>query len=312
MVDREKLLMIVSDFRSAIAPLWSEETAYKVPEIAEYGPNIPGGQCAVTCLVLKDVLAGEFPNEPSFLVSGEVRSVNGEILIGNHAWLKLSIGEDALLIDPTADQSPAIPDPVIIGTESELTERGLQYIEKEVESGHGEHEHPRRSGRYNVLKCKYNELGWLNRAIAILRNGGIDISLLRAGVEKEPNMEPDFIVTCQGQLMGVEVTQAFDQKYDSGRKVDRRRFESEHNSADLLADIQSRIDAKQSKHHHKKMYTVLLIVDRTEGSSLESTGADFSTLNCADTPYKVIFFLKLWCWSSYPALGSELIRLYPK
>lgn len=151
--DREKLFSVVSNFRSAIAPLWTEETAFKVPEIAEYGPNIPGGQCAVTCLVLKDVLAGEFPDEPTFLVSGEVRSANGEILIGDHAWLKFGIDDDALIIDPTADQSPVIDETVILGTESELVERGLRYIEKEIESDYGETEHPKRFARYGILRA---------------------------------------------------------------------------------------------------------------------------------------------------------------
>lgn len=152
MIDREDLLHIVFDFRSTIAPLWSKATAYKVPEITEYGANIPGGQCAVTCLVLKDVLAGEFPNEPTFLVSGEVQSANGKILIGDHAWFKVGIGEEAIIIDPTADQSSEIDEAVIIGTESELAERGLRYVEKEVESDHGEKEHPGRFGRYQLLK----------------------------------------------------------------------------------------------------------------------------------------------------------------
>lgn len=310
MFDREILLKIVSDFRSVIAPLWTEETAYKIPVVSKYGANIPAGQCAVTCLVLKDVLVVESPNEPTFLVSGELRSTNGDVLIGDHTWLKLGFNDNAVIIDPTADQSPVIADLVIIGTESELAERGLKYVEKEVESSHGEHEHPKRFGRYGVLRCKYEELRWLNRAISILRDGGVDISFVRAGIEKEPVMEPDFIVHCQGQTMGVEVTQAFDQKYDSGRKIVRERFEGEYSSLDLLADIQSRIDAKRTKHHHGKMYTALLIVDRTEGSSMKSAETDFSTLSFADTPYKVIFFLKLW--GSYPTFNPELIRLFPR
>lgn len=152
MVDRQKLLSIVSHFRSTIAPLWTEETAYKVPEVSKYGANISAGQCAVTCLVLKDVLAVEFPDEPTFLASGELRSANGGVLIGDHTWLKLGAVDAAVFIDPTADQSPVIADRVIIGTESELAGRGLKYIEREIESTHGEIEHPKRFGRYRALK----------------------------------------------------------------------------------------------------------------------------------------------------------------
>lgn len=152
MTNRERLQEIVSAFRSKIEAYWSEESAYKVSEIRQYGSNISGGQCAVTCLVLMDVIHEEFPTEPIFLVSGQVQSTNGDVVIRDHGWLQVDSGENAFIIDPTADQAETIGEKVVIGTEKELEERSLRYIGKEIEEGHGEAEHPKRFNRYQILK----------------------------------------------------------------------------------------------------------------------------------------------------------------
>jgi hypothetical protein len=154
-VDQKRLRMVTENFRSAIEPCWSEGSAYKIPGIAQYGPFISGGQCAVTCLVLKDVLAKEFPGIPTFLASGQLQSTDGQVVITDHGWLKVGLGDQIVIIDPTADQAPQIQEKVIIGTTVELEVRGLRYIEKEVEDGHGEIEHPNRFKRYTILKNAY-------------------------------------------------------------------------------------------------------------------------------------------------------------
>lgn len=147
-----KLTSAVEEFRSKIEPCWSEESAYKAPEILEYGPHISGGQCAVTCLVLMDMLHYEFPNESICLVSGQVQSTSGDVVIPDHGWLLVGSGENAVIIDPTADQADTIDEKVIIGTAKELEEQGLRYVGNEVEESHGEIEHPKRFKRYQILR----------------------------------------------------------------------------------------------------------------------------------------------------------------
>lgn len=152
MLDRNNLTAIVSAFRDAIEPCWSEESAYKVPEIQRYGACMSGGQCAVTCLVLMDVLHSELPDEQIFLISGQLQSTNGEVVIRDHGWLRVGSGAGAVIVDPTADQAASISKKVVIGTVVELEEQGLHYIEKEIETDHGESEHPKRFKRYMILK----------------------------------------------------------------------------------------------------------------------------------------------------------------
>ena len=151
MTNRQHLQEIVSGFRSKIDPCWSEESAYKVPEILKYGSNISGGQCAVTCLVLMDVLNEEFPTEKIFLVSGQVQSTKGDIIIRDHGWLQVGSWQKAIVIDPTADQANTIDEKVVVGTAKELEERDLRYIGKEIEEGHGQSEHPKCFDRYQIL-----------------------------------------------------------------------------------------------------------------------------------------------------------------
>lgn len=155
MIDRSVLLGIVEDFRKKIEPCWSEESAYKVPEIEKYGPFISGGQCAVTCLVLMDVLNGKFPEEHIFLVSGQVQSLNGEVVIRDHGWLRVDSGTNAVIVDSTIDQGTGIAEKVFIGTFLEIRAHGLHYIEKEIEADHGEREHPGRFKRYKILKSAF-------------------------------------------------------------------------------------------------------------------------------------------------------------
>lgn len=152
MIDREKLVETTAIFRRQIELCWSEESAYKVSEIQCYGTYISGGQCAVTCLVLMDILHSILPNEQIFLVSGQLQSTNGEIIIRDHGWLRVGSGTNAIIVDPTADQAETINVNAIVGTEKELEERGLRYIVNEIEEGHGEIEHPKRFARYQILK----------------------------------------------------------------------------------------------------------------------------------------------------------------
>lgn len=165
MIDREKLEEITAIFRGQIEPCWSEESAYKVPEIQFYGAYISGGQCAVTCLVLMDILHSILPDEQIFLVSGQMQYTNGEIIIRDHGWLQVGSGSNTTIVDPTTDQAASILEKVIIGTASELAEKGLHYIEKEVESNHGELKHPKRFKRYVILKN-----GWTSRTSNISNN----------------------------------------------------------------------------------------------------------------------------------------------
>ncbi|MSR85718.1 hypothetical protein EXS71_04795 [Candidatus Uhrbacteria bacterium] len=146
------LASIVRAFRTSIEPCWSKESAYKVPEIKNYGANISGGQCAVTCLVLMDVLHDKFPDKQIFIVSGQLQSTNGEIVIRDHGWLQVGSGTSSIIVDPTADQAASISEKILIGTASELEAKGLRYIEKEIESDHGASEHPKRFQRYVILK----------------------------------------------------------------------------------------------------------------------------------------------------------------
>jgi hypothetical protein len=150
-LDRGKLFETVFEFRSAIEQCWTEESARTVPEITVYGPGIPGGQCAVTCLVLKDVLKEKFPEYRVRLVGGSLRSSDDRVLIAQHVWLEISDG-DVVIIDPTADQSKEIHEPVIAGSLKEIQEKGLSYTATEIENDHGESKHPKRFVRYQVLK----------------------------------------------------------------------------------------------------------------------------------------------------------------
>lgn len=152
MLDQTELIRAVEAFREKIEPCWTDVTAYKVPEIQKYGPYISGGQCAVTCLLLWDVLQDTFLHEKIVLVSGQVLSNDEDVLIRDHGWLRMGSGSECLIIDPTADQAASIQQKVVIGTAEELERRGLRYIEKGVEVNHGEAEHPKRFKRYQVLK----------------------------------------------------------------------------------------------------------------------------------------------------------------
>lgn len=149
--DRERLFQIASEFRSQIEACWSDESAYHVSEIVTYGVGIPGGQCAVTCLVLWDVLTREFPQYRIRLIGGSLRSSDDRVLIPRHAWLEVSDG-DAMIVDPTADQCDEIREPVVLGSLKEIQERGLFYVATEIEDDHGETEHPKRFARYQILK----------------------------------------------------------------------------------------------------------------------------------------------------------------
>lgn len=157
MLNRNNLTSVVEAFRLSIERCWSAESAYKVPEIQNYGAYISGGQCAVTCLVLMNVLRDELPDEQILLVSGQLQSTNGEIVIRDHGWLRVGSGTDAIIVDPTADQAVSISDKTIIGTISELEKKGLRYIEKEVEADHGALEHPKRFKRYMMLKDAWDK-----------------------------------------------------------------------------------------------------------------------------------------------------------
>lgn len=152
MLNQARLKVIADKFRRVVELSWSESTAYKVPEITKYGPGISGGQCAVTCLVLKDVLEKEFPAEKFLMVSGQLQSMDERVIIRDHGWLQVGSGTETIIIDPTADQAPEIKEKVTIGTVSELEQKGLRYIEKEIESDYGELEHPNRYKRYSKLK----------------------------------------------------------------------------------------------------------------------------------------------------------------
>ncbi len=157
MVNRDRLMKAVDDFRAAIEPCWSEESAYRVPEIQLYGPYISGGQCAVTCLVLMDVLRQKFTDEQICFVNGQVQSNKGDIVIRDHGWLQVGSGEDVVIVDPTADQADTIDEKVVMGKTKELEELGLQYIGNEIETSHGEIEHPKRFKRYQILKTIWQD-----------------------------------------------------------------------------------------------------------------------------------------------------------
>ncbi len=156
MIDRNALLEVVREFRSQIEACWSDESAYHVPEITTYGSGISGGQCAVTCLVLWDVLTKEFPQYRIRLIGGSLRSSDDRILIAQHAWLEVFDG-DTMIVDLTVDQCDEIREPVVLGSLKEVQERGLLYDAREIEDDHGETEHPKRFARYQILKRAFTQ-----------------------------------------------------------------------------------------------------------------------------------------------------------
>lgn len=149
---------ITSNLRHKIESAWSDESAYKVPEITEYGPFISGGQCAVTCLVLKEVLEQQLPELKTYLARGQLKKDDSTI-ITDHNWLKIDEGDEAIIIDPTADQAKGITDKVIVDTVSNLQSQGFDYVEKGLEADYGEELHPNRFRRYQMLKRRFEELG---------------------------------------------------------------------------------------------------------------------------------------------------------
>lgn len=157
MIDKGKLLQRIQKFRKDIEPSWSDRSAYKIDEVRVYGPYISGGQCAVTCLVLKGILEEEFPGLHCQLVSGSLETVEDEVLIRDHGWLIVHANDDELVIDPTADQAESIHDKVIVGTVFELEAKSLRYKQKVVEQDYGETEHPKRFARYQILKNAYDK-----------------------------------------------------------------------------------------------------------------------------------------------------------
>lgn len=152
-----ELKNIVLSFRNQIEAAWTEESAYKVPEIIHYGPFISGGQCAVTSLVLKDKLEQEYPDLQIYLAGGYVEKDNSTI-IGSHNWLKIGKGESAIIIDPTIDQANEVNEKIIVETAQDLRDKGIVYIETELESNHGEQLHPKRYQRYLILKKNFDTL----------------------------------------------------------------------------------------------------------------------------------------------------------
>jgi hypothetical protein len=141
----------VRAFRRQIEPAWSETTAYKIPEITQYGPYNSGGQCAVTCLVLMDVLGEKYPNLKIYLVSGQLK--RGEkVSIVTHNWLRVGNGSQAVIIDPTVDQALEVKDKVLVDTIKNLESQKIYYVESEVEEDQGQQLHPKRFSRYVLLK----------------------------------------------------------------------------------------------------------------------------------------------------------------
>ena len=158
--DRSKLFSIIAAFRLKIERCWSEESAYKMPEIVTYGAYVSAGQCAVTCLVLMDQLHQEFPGLSVALVSGQLQSTEGKIMILDHGWLQVGLGTDRVIIDPTVDQAASIQDAFTIGSEAEMIKKGLSYIPREIENDHGEVKHPNRFKRYQILKKAWEHLSY--------------------------------------------------------------------------------------------------------------------------------------------------------
>lgn len=159
--DTNELKEVVLFFRNKIEPAWTEESAYKIPEITKYGPFISGGQCAVTCLVLKDVLKEKYPELHIYLAGGQLKK-DGSIIISAHNWLKIGEGSNAIIIDPTVDQANGVSDKIIVDTVISLQTQGFDYIENELEADHGEELHPNRFRRYQLLKKNFEQLGKSN------------------------------------------------------------------------------------------------------------------------------------------------------
>lgn len=144
-------------FRNEVESAWSEKSAYKIPEITEYGPHISGGQCAVTCMILKDVLKAKYPELQVNLVGGQLRK-DGLAIISAHNWLKIGEGGNAVIIDPTIDQANGVTNKVMVDTVFDIKAQGFDYIENEVEADYGEELHPNRFRRYQILKKNFEAL----------------------------------------------------------------------------------------------------------------------------------------------------------
>jgi hypothetical protein len=85
-----------ADIERAIRASWSEETCDPVA-LDEWSPENPGrGQCAVTALVVQDLLGGE-------LLLAEVLNADGSWQ-GLHYWNRLASGAE---VDMTRDQFSA-------------------------------------------------------------------------------------------------------------------------------------------------------------------------------------------------------------
>lgn len=118
-------------FRKKVESYWSEETAYKVPEIKEYGPGIPAGQCVVTSILLKQELKKILPDTNITLHLGSVTDLNDRILIPNHGWLSIFDKQETYIIDTTIDQASTIWEKFIYSKDPEKS-YGLVYKEKKI------------------------------------------------------------------------------------------------------------------------------------------------------------------------------------
>lgn len=125
----EELDSFLETFRQNVESCWSEETAYKVPDIQEYGPGVSGGQCVVTAMLLKQELEKISFHTNITLHLGSVTDLNNRVLIPNHGWLSVAVRQEKYIVDITIDQAPRV-DCKIIFSKHPGESHGLIYKEK--------------------------------------------------------------------------------------------------------------------------------------------------------------------------------------
>lgn len=118
-------------FRKKVEDCWSEKTAYKVPEVKEYGPGIPAGQCVVTSILLKQEMEKILSHANITLHLGSVVNLDNRVLIPHHGWLSIFDKQETSIIDTTIDQTPLIKHKFIFSNNPEKS-HGLVYKEKKT------------------------------------------------------------------------------------------------------------------------------------------------------------------------------------
>lgn len=120
----------VTEFRDAIEPLWTPETAAFAPDLYPQGYDLPpsAGQSVPTSIALLGELRANYPDKAFTLGVGAV-VIGSTVALRHHSFVRQHPveGREPLVIDPTSDQIPGITERIIVAGDLTLAKRDIHY-----------------------------------------------------------------------------------------------------------------------------------------------------------------------------------------